>query len=340
MKSKHAYTLAALAQHSGAAVEGDGSLQIDGAAPIDSAQPGDLSFVANSKYEKLIPETKASALVLDTSMPAHGHAALRHDLPYLTFAKIVTLLYPASRPVAGIDPRAVVDPTALVDASASIGPFVAIGERTMIGAGVVIESNATIGSDVRIGTQTCIHSGVRIADQTVIGTRCRMHPNVVIGADGFGFAESPTGLFKVPQIGHVEIGDDVEIGANSTIDRGALGPTVIGSGSKIDNLVMIAHNVRIGQHCVIVAQTGISGSTKLGNGVILGGQVGVIGHIEIGDGARVGAKSGIHNSVPAGATLFGYPAREIMLTKRIEASLNRLPELFKRVRAIEERDKS
>lgn len=336
MKSKFPRTIGELASLIGASVEGDGEGIIEGAAPIETAGPGEISFVANSKYEKLIAGTGASALVLGKSVDSHGRTAIRHDHPYLAFARILTSLYPPPAATPGINATAQIAESALIDPTASIGAYVVIGERSRVGAKVVIESHVTIGEDVSIGERTELCSGVRIGDRTIIGSECRIFSNAVIGADGFGYAESPTGLFKVPQIGHVEIGDRVEIGANATIDRGALGPTVIGSGSKIDNLVMIAHNVRIGQHCIIVAQSGISGSTRLGNGVVLGGQVGISGHIELGDGVRVGAQSGVSNSIPAGATYFGYPAREIMQAKRIEAVVSRLPELLRRIRALEE----
>jgi UDP-3-O-[3-hydroxymyristoyl] glucosamine N-acyltransferase len=198
-------------------------------------------------------------------------------------------------------------------------------------------SSIHVGDDVQIGRDCILYPGVKIMNGCRIGDRVILHAGVVIGSDGFGFAESPTGLKKIKQVGWVEIADDVEIGANTTVDRGTLGPTRIGRGTKIDNLVQIAHNVEIGEHSIIVAQVGISGSTKIGNGAVLGGQVGVVGHIEIGDGVQVGAQSGISKSIPAGKTMFGSPARDIKETMRIEASLTRLPELLKRVRSIEKK---
>jgi UDP-3-O-[3-hydroxymyristoyl] glucosamine N-acyltransferase len=182
-----------------------------------------------------------------------------------------------------------------------------------------------------------LYPGVKIMNDCRIGDRVILHAGVVIGSDGFGFAESDQGLKKIKQVGWVEIDDDVEIGANTTVDRGAIGPTRIGAGTKIDNLVQIAHNVEIGKHCIIVSQVGISGSTKIGNGVVLAGQVGLVGHIEVGDGVRVGAQSGVPKSIPPGKMMFGSPAREIMETKRIEAALVRLPDLLKRVRKIEKK---
>jgi len=196
--------------------------------------------------------------------------------------------------------------------------------------------NVYIGKNVIVGNNCRFYPGVVILDGAKIGDNVIIHGGTVIGADGFGYARHESGIKKVKQIGWVEIGSEVEIGANCTIDRGALGPTKVGRGSKIDNLVQIAHNVEIGEYCIIVSQVGISGSTKLGNGVILAGQVGLVGHIELGDGVTIGAQSGVSGSIPPGQTYFGYPARPIMETKRIEACLSRLPELFRRVRALEE----
>jgi UDP-3-O-[3-hydroxymyristoyl] glucosamine N-acyltransferase len=194
-----------------------------------------------------------------------------------------------------------------------------------------------IGANVTLGKNCRLYPGVRILDDCRLGSNIIIHPGAVIGSDGFGYAESESGLKKIRQVGWVEIEDDVEIGANTTIDRGALGATRIGAGTKIDNLVQIAHNVEIGRNCIIVSQVGISGSTKIGNGVVMAGQVGLVGHIEIGDGVMIGAKSGVPNSIPAKSKVFGYPARDLMETKRIEAALRRLPDLLKRVRKIEKK---
>ena len=338
-----ALRLADIADKIGARLEGDGAVEITGVAPIERAVPGEISFVANSRYNKHIATTGASALVLDPDTQCDRIPVLRHENPYLTMAHVVDLLYP-EKPVAdtGRHPSAVVDSDAKVDPSVSIGALGVVSRGASIGRNTQIAPSAFIGENVTIGDDCRIYPGVRILYDCKIGDRVIIHPGVVIGSDGFGFAESPAGLKKIRQIGWVEIGDDVEIGSNTTVDRGAIGPTRIGRGTKIDNLVQIAHNVEIGEHCIIVSQVGISGSTKLGNQVVLGGQVGMVGHIELGDGVRVAAQSGIKNSVPAGKTIFGTPARDIMEAKRIEAALNRLPELLKRVKALENRlaDKS
>ena len=328
--------LSEIAETVGARLEGDGAIEITGVAPIERASSGEISFVANSRYEKYIATTGASALVLDLKTPCDRIPVLRHESPYLAIAYVVDLLY-AEHPVAdaGQHPTAVVDPDSKVDPSAAIGPLAVVSRGATIGPNTQIAPSVFVGEDASIGEDCRVYAGARILHGCKIGNRVIVHPGVIIGADGFGFAESPTGLKKIRQVGWVEISDDVEIGANTTIDRGAIGPTRIGRGTKIDNLVQIAHNVEIGEHCIIVSQVGISGSTTLGNRVVLAGQVGLVGHIELGDGVKVGAQSGVKNSVPAGKTLFGYPARDIMEAKRIEASINRLPELLKRVKALE-----
>jgi UDP-3-O-[3-hydroxymyristoyl] glucosamine N-acyltransferase len=335
-KNNPGLTLGELAAAIGGELEGEANRVVRTAAPIETAGPDDISFVANEKYVKYIATTKAGALVLAPDIPCPDTPVIRHQNPYLAFAHAVDLLYPGEPLVSeGIDPSAVVDPDAEVDGSARIGPLCRIGPGCRIGRNCQLVASVYVGKNVQLGDDTLLYPGVRVMSDCIIGDRVILHSGAVIGSDGFGFAESETGLKKIKQVGWVEIGDDVEIGANTTVDRGAIGPTRIGRGTKIDNLVQIAHNVQIGEHSIIVSQVGISGSTKIGNGVILAGQVGVVGHIEIGDGVRVGAKSGVPNSIPAGKTVFGYPARDLMLSKRIEACLTRLPDLVKRVRKLE-----
>jgi len=335
-KNDIVYSLSEVAEKTGAVLQGDGSVQIRGVAPIESAAEGDISFVANRTYAKHIPTTGASALVLDHDTNCDNLPVIRHQNPYLTFALVVDLLYPDVPAVApGIHPTAVVDPDSEIQASAAVGPFCQVGKGSTIGENCQLLSSVYLGDNASIGNNSKLYPGVRVMNGCKIGRNVIIHSGVVIGSDGFGFAESATGLKKIRQIGWVEIADDVEIGANTTIDRGAIGPTKVGRGTKIDNLVQIAHNVEIGDNCIIVSQVGISGSTKIGNGVILGGQVGLVGHIEIGDSVRVGAQSGVSKSIADSKTVFGTPARDIMQTKRIEASLVRLPELLKRVKAIE-----
>ncbi len=341
MKSKRnstELTLKELAQQTESILEGDGGIVISGAAPIHTATAGEITFVANKKYLKFLETTKASAVVLDEDTPCPRIAALRNSNPYLTFARMLDILYPETVDVPdGIDKTAVVASDANVSSGAAVGPLCHIRSGAEIGDGSKLVSGVFVGKNVTIGTNCILYPGVSIMDGCRIANNVTIHSSTVIGSDGFGFAESDTGLKKIKQIGWVEIGDDVEIGSNCSIDRGALGPTLIGAGTKIDNLVQIAHNVEIGRHCIIVGQVGIAGSTKLGNGVILAGQVGIVGHIEIGDGVRVGAQSGVARPIPPGKNYFGSPARDISETARIEAALVRLPELLKRVRKIEKK---
>ncbi len=340
MKNKYSFTLEELASKVGAKLQGDSSVIINRAAPIEKAGTGDISFVANKAYQKHIPTTKASALVLDNETECTEIPSLRSENPYLTFAHIIDILYPTERKVpVGIDKSAVVNPDATIGDDAGVGPLCHIEGKSEIGANTQLLSSVFIDNDVVIGKDCMIYPGVRILNGSRIGNGVIIHSGVVIGSDGFGFAESPDGLKKIKQIGWVEISDLVEVGANSTIDRGALGPTKIGFGTKIDNLVQIAHNVEIGSHCIIVAQVGISGSTKVGNGVIMGGQAGLAGHLNIGDGVKISAQSGVSKSIPAGTIVRGTPAREIKRASRVLAAQSGLPELIKRVRELEKKNK-
>ncbi|MCX6827062.1 MAG: UDP-3-O-(3-hydroxymyristoyl)glucosamine N-acyltransferase [candidate division Zixibacteria bacterium] len=315
---------------------GNGEIDIDSAAPIETARKGQITFLANSKYEKFLAATAASAVVLPTDKGYHRLPVIEHENPYFAFALILDALYPTPISKAVIDSTAIISSSAIIGNDCAIGALSLIGENSTIGDNCIIFPQVYIGNHVTLGKGCKLFPQTVILDHTAIGDNATIHSGTVIGSDGFGYARHKQGIKKVKQIGWVEIGSEVEIGANCTIDRGALGPTQIGKGCKIDNLVQIAHNVELGENCIIVSQVGISGSTKLGSGVILAGQVGLVGHIEIGDGVAVGAQSGVRKNIPSGKTYFGYPAREIMLAKRIEACLSRLPELFKRVRSLEE----
>jgi UDP-3-O-[3-hydroxymyristoyl] glucosamine N-acyltransferase len=241
------------------------------------------------------------------------------------------------KPEPGTHPSAIVAPDAFIAADASIGPYVVIESGASIGARTVLGAGCYVGAGARLGEEVLLYPRVTVREECVLGDRVIVHSGTVIGSDGFGFVRDGDVYRKLPQIGTVEIGDDVEIGANVTIDRATTGATRVGAGSKIDNLVQIAHNVQIGKSCIIVAQVGISGSTVLGDHVVLAGQVGVVGHIEIGDGATVGAQSGVSKSVKAGERMFGTPAMPLRQAKRIEASIRNLPELIQTVRALKRR---
>ena len=325
-----------LADKIGGECIGDGEIQIGSAAPIETADEGDITFIANVKYTKFLEMTAASAVVIHNDLKCSRSNIIRHENPHYAFARILDILYP-DEPLtkSNIHQSAVIEQSANMGDNYRIGALAYIGHNTNIADRCFIHPRAYIGNNVVIGNNCRIYPGVIIQDDTVIRDNVTIHSGTVIGADGFGYARHKAGIKKVKQIGWVEIGHDVEIGANCTIDRGALGPTKIGNHVKIDNLVQIAHNVEIGDYSIIVAQVGISGSAKLGKGVILAGQVGLVGHIDIGDGVQVGAQSGVRKDIPAGKNYFGYPAREIMETMRMEASLRRLPDLLKRVRKLE-----
>jgi UDP-3-O-[3-hydroxymyristoyl] glucosamine N-acyltransferase len=339
------FTLRELAEKIGAEIRGDGDTVIESAAPLESAGEKQVSFLSNPAYAKYVNTTRASALVVSPDVEVEGKNLIIGKNPYLLFSQIIDILYPPEEDeewrihsAAHVSEQAQISGPVDISPGAVIEDEVFVAEGTVIGPNVFVGKQTTIGKNCRIGPNVSIMHGCRIGDNVTI------HAGTVIGSDGFGFAPTEPGAEykKIRQVGWVEIGDNVEIGANVTIDRGAIGPTVIENGVKIDNLVMIAHNVRIGKNSIIVAQVGISGSTKVGKSVILAGQVGLVGHIEIGDGAVVGAQSGVSKSLEAGKTYFGYPAREIMETKRIEASLRKLPEMAKKIRELEKglKDKS
>ncbi|MBN2226779.1 MAG: UDP-3-O-(3-hydroxymyristoyl)glucosamine N-acyltransferase [candidate division Zixibacteria bacterium] len=333
-------TVAELANIVGGDLSGDGAVVISSAAPIANASSGDITFIANTKYAKYLDTTAASAVVLPVDIPFDRIPVIRHQNSYYAFALILDALYPESRPYHdGVSSTAEIDISAIIGDQTTIGPLAFVGANSKIGSRTHLAPQVFVGRDVKIGNDCRLYPRAVILDGTVIGDRVTIHSGTVVGSDGFGYARHDKGIKKIKQVGNVIIEDDVEIGANVTVDRGALGPTKIGRGTKIDNLVQIAHNVEIGQNCIIVAQVGISGSTKLGNGVILAGQVGLVGHIEIGDGVMIGAQSGVNHSIPAGKSYFGYPARELIEAKRIEASVRKLPDLFKRVRALEKKQK-
>ncbi len=328
-------SLKELADKIGGELSGDGGVQIDSVAPIETAGTGQISFLANTKYKKFLETTTASAVVLSLDAEFDRLPVIKHKDPYYAFALILDILYPEEPINAGVSAQAHIADSAKIGKSNFVGAFVFIGENSKIGENNNIMPQVHIGRNVIIGNGCKFYPNVSILDGTLIGDNVTIHSGTVIGSDGFGYARHETGIKKVKQIGNVEIANDVEIGSNVSIDRGALGPTKIGNHVKIDNLVQIAHNVVIGDYSIIVAQVGISGSTTLGKGVILAGQVGVVGHIEIGDGVTVGAQSGVSHSIPPGKVYFGSPAREMIRAKRIEACMAKLPDLFRKMNKME-----
>ncbi len=329
---KGPFPLSQLVKLTGAEGEKDKNLSIAGVAPIDRAGPDHLTFLDNRKYIPQLTSTHAGACLvlpeLAGKVPA-GTVCLKHPHPYRAFARVTALFYPdALRPgdwfgEGGMSTQALVHPGATIEEGVRLEPGCCIGDGAQIGAGSIIGAGAVIGVSVKIGRGCVIGPGATIS-HAMIGDSVILHPGVRIGQDGFGFSLGKKGHLKVPQIGRVIIQDDVEIGANSTIDRGSLKDTVIGEGTKIDNLVQIAHNVVIGRHCIIIAQVGISGSTVLGDFVVMGGQSGASGHLTIGDGARIAGKSAVKDNVPAGESWFGTPAMNIKAYMRDRLAFKKL----------------
>lgn len=306
------FTLAELASRSGASLaEGSDPAQIvQDVAPLDAAGPADVSFLDNKKYIGAFETSRAGACLVRPDMASRapaGMALLLSQDPYRAYAVVAAMFYPTPKPVPGVAAGAHVDPTARIDDGVRVEPGAVIGAGAEIGKGCLIGPNAVISAGVMLGEDCIVGAGATIS-HAIIGNRVNIYPGVRIGQDGFGFSMGPQGHLKVPQLGRVVIHDDVEIGANTTIDRGAGPDTVIGAGCKIDNLVQIGHNVHLGRGCVIVSQVGISGSTHLDDFVIAAGQAGITGHLHIGTGARIAAQSGVMRDIPAGGTVGGSPA--------------------------------
>jgi UDP-3-O-[3-hydroxymyristoyl] glucosamine N-acyltransferase len=330
-----------------ATIEGDPEQEISGVSKIEEAGEGAISFLANPKYSRYLASTRASAVIVGQTVKVEDRPAtlpplslIRMADPYVGFVRVLAKFHPPTPPLPpGIHPTAVIDPSATLGTDVRIGAHAVIGARCRIGDRTMIAQCAVLGDDVHVGDDAIVYSNVSVREGCRIGSRCILQPGAVIGSDGFGFAPKPDGSYeKIPQMGNVVIEDDVEIGANTTVDRATLGETRIKKGTKLDNLVQVAHNVVIGENTVMAAQSGISGSTRLGKNVMVGGQVGFTGHIEVADGVKVGAQSGVHHSLttPKG-TYFGtpaYPHREAM---RIYGSFPHLPELLATVRDLVKR---
>ncbi len=331
-------TLGELASRLRCPLEGDATIQIQRVAKIDQAGPGDLTFLANPKYGSAVSSTRASAIILGPGIEGAPCAVLRSPNPYLTFAEAVGALIPAERPAAGIDPLASVAPDAVLGDQVSVGAFAVIGAGAEIGARTIVHPHAVIGPGAQVGPDCVLHAHVSVRERSVIGARVIVQDGAVIGSDGFGFARRDDGSHaKIPQAAVVVIEDDVEIGANTTIDRPALGETRIKAGTKIDNLVQIGHGVVVGRNSLLAAQVGIAGSTVVGESVTLAGQVGVAGHITIGDRVRAVGQSGITRSVAPDAFVSGYPAIDNLEWRKASAAFRRLPELRKRLADLEQR---
>jgi UDP-3-O-[3-hydroxymyristoyl] glucosamine N-acyltransferase len=330
--------LADLATRLGCRLEGDGGIEIVRVAGLEDAGPGDLTFLANSKYASRLKTTQASAVIVDHATEQAPCAVLRTSQVYLAFADAVAILTPPVVSVSGVSPLASIDPTAEIGAGAAIGPFVTIGPHARIGPRTAVYPHVVIGPGATIGADCILHAQSSVREGVVLGDRVVLQDGAVIGSDGFGFARRPNGTHqKIPQVGRVVIEDDVEIGANSTVDRPAIGETRIASGTKIDNLVQIAHGVRIGHNVLLAAQVGIAGSTVIEDDVILAGQVGVINHVHVGKGVMANAKTAIMGDIPAGLHISGIPASDVSTWRKSAAVARRLPELRHFVATLEAR---
>ena len=327
-----------LAERLGCRLEGDGEIDIVRVATIQDAGPGELTFLANPKYESALKTTRASAVLLKDDAPAAPCAMLRTHDPYLAFARAVGVFAPEWRPPSGIHAMAAVAADARIGRDVSIGAFVSVAEDVSIGDNTVVFPNVTIGAGARIGSDCVIHSNVSIRERVTIGNRVVLQNGVVVGGDGYGFVRRGDGTHeKIPQVATVVIEDDVELGANTTIDRPAIGETRIQAGTKLDNLVQIGHGVRVGRNVLMAAQVGIAGSTEIEDDVIFGGQVGVGGHLSIGRGAMAVGQSGVTNSLDPRAMVAGYPAIDGREWRKSSVIFRRLPELKKRIEELEAR---
>ena len=329
-------TVQQLADHVAGIVEGDPAVVISGAATLTEAGPSDISFLANPRYEKDLATTQAATVVVAKDTPANGRTVIRCDDPYYAFMQIVVLLHGhREHEKVGVSPRASVHPTATVEDNVDVHDFSVVSHDAHVGARTTIYPNTTIGPGTRIGRDCILYPNVTIYDGCTIGDRVTIHSGTVIGQDGFGYATHDGVHHKIPQIGGVVIEDDVEIGANCAIDRGTLGDTIIGRGSKFSNLIAIGHNTRVGPYSLLVAQVGIAGSVVTGHHCVFGGQVGVVGHINIGDCVRIGAQAGVTNNVEDNQSIVGSPAMPITQAKRSLMLLKDLPEFRKKLRALD-----
>ena len=331
----HEQTLQQLADLVGGSVVGDPQLVVRGLNGIEQAGPGEITFLLDTRKLPLPDGCRASACIVPTGCAPLAMSTLVTDQPAVAAARIHARLLARPFAASGVHPSAVIGSDCVIPAQVSIGPLVCLGDRVVLGERVTIHPGVVIGSDTTIGDDTVLHANVTIAERCSIGNRVILHHGAVIGSDGFGFATDNRGVHpRKPQVGTVRLDDDVEVGANSCVDRAAFGTTWVKSGVKIDNLVMVGHNVVIGENSILVAQTGIAGSTTLGRNVVLGAKAGVAGHLHIGDRVMAAAMSGIHNDQPAGAIVGGTPAIEARNWARAAAAFSRLPELVKESRRL------
>jgi len=331
------FTAAEIAKHLQGEVIGNAQAVLKGFAHPEHALAGDLTFAENEDYFAHAERSAATAIIADKRFSSTSKILIRVPDARVAFAKAMALFFPERACPAGIHPTAIVAASARVDPTAHLGPHCVVGERVEIGARSVLQAGAVVGDDSKLGEDVNLFPNVTVYPCAEIGARVRIHAGTVVGSDGFGYVLDKGVHLKVPQIGTVVIGDDVEIGANVTIDRGALGPTVIGKGTKIDNLVQIGHNVEIGEGSIVISQVGIAGSTRLGKYVVLAGQVGLAGHLKIGNQVMVAAQSGVMTDIPDGGKWLGSPAQPDKQTKRQMIAIQHLPELIRRVAELEKK---
>jgi len=331
------HTLAELAERTGAALEGDGTITITHVAPLDGAGPGAIAFLTSAKYRGALATTRASAVIVDPkSAPLTALPRLVHRNPYATYARVATILHPRAAPRPGVHPSAVVAADAQVAPSAAVGAHAVVGAGAVVGERVEIGPGCVIGDAVALGDDVLLHPRVVVHDHCVVGPRTILHSGAVIGADGFGNADDGGRWIKIPQLGRVVIGADVEVGANTTIDRGALGDTVIEDDVRIDNQVQIGHNCRVGRHTAIAGCVGIAGSVNIGRNCLFGGAAMINGHIDICDGAVITAATGVMRSIDKPGLYTGsFPAIEHAAWKRMQIELRRLADTARRLRALE-----
>lgn len=321
-----------IAERIGGRVEGDDSLVLRGIAPLHTAGSEDLSFLTNPRYVHDLETTRAPAILTVPETNLRGKTGILHDDPYWALSRILPLFFPSPPPRPGIRPGAFVHETAVVHPSATVAGGAVVGERVVVGERTVLYPGVVVLEDSRVGKDCLFYPNVAVYPRCAIGDRVIIQAGSVIGSDGFGFAFHEERYHKIPQMGGVEIHDDVEIGANTTIDAGTLTPTVIGEGTKIDNLVQVAHNVQIGKHCVLVSMCGISGSTNIGDHCVFAGQTGAVGHLKIGNRVQVTARTAVTKDVPDGQTVSGFPSRDHRRWLRELASLHRLPSLLQKLK--------
>lgn len=331
-------SLAEIAKLVGGVLEGPADVRVRRVAGIEEAGPDALTFVANPRYRAALATTRAGGVLVAEDLPCPPHVArIRTKDPYAALVRVLTSFDPGPPDIAGIHPTAVVDPGAKLEDGVGVGACAVVERGACIGAGSRVGAGCVIGPGAVIGKDSYLYPRVVVGRECVVGDRVIIHAGAVLGADGFGYAPVDGVYRKVPQLGIVYVEDDVEIGANACIDRATFGATRIGRGTKIDNLVQVAHNVAIGENSALAAQVGVAGSTRIGKGVRLGGQAGLIGHLRIGDGATIAAQAGVIGNVDAGESVAGYPARPHREWLRAEAHLHRLPDLLRKVRELERR---